>query len=130
MNFSFSFKHMEVSPYLLKYSKKKLNEKISKFIPGFFETNISFYTAGKRFGCHVNLCGGGLDYFVSAEAKDMYSAVNSVAIKLERQLRKTKEKRNITRIRHHELEKTNSSVINPYLDNFDLTSQAQAVNQN
>ena len=104
MNFSFSFKHMEVSPYLLKYTKKKVNEKTRKFISGPSETKVSFYTSRKKFGCHVSLAAEGFDYFVSAQQKDMYSAVNAVTIKLESQLRKSKEKRNLNRLRSTSLE--------------------------
>lgn len=92
MHYSFSFKHMEVSAYLEKYARKKIHEKMNKFLTRPREANITFYTSKKEFGCHLYVGGDGFDYFVSASSEDMYAAVNAVVSKLESQLRKRKEK--------------------------------------
>lgn len=83
---------MEVSPYLEKYTRKKVHERVEKFLSRPREARVSFYTSKKDFGCHIHVSGDGYDCFVSAVSTDMYSAVNAVIVKLESQLRKRKER--------------------------------------
>ena len=99
MQYSFSFKHMEVSPYLEKFARKKIQEKMAKYLTKPREAKITFYTSKKQFGCHLYVGGDSFDYFVSASSADMYAAVNLVVAKLETQLRRRKEKLKVARHR-------------------------------
>ena len=92
MHYSFSFKHMDVSPYLEKFARKKIEGRIEKFLTRPTEAKVSFYTSKKDFGCHVYVGGDGIDCFVSAEAPQMHTAVNMVVTKLETQLRRRKNR--------------------------------------
>ena len=92
MNYCFSFKHMEPSSYLEKLTRKKIHERVEKFISRPREARVSFYTSKKDFGCHIHVSGDGYDCFVSAVSSDMRSAVNMVVDKLDAQLRKRKER--------------------------------------
>lgn len=83
---------MDVSPYLQRYTQKKIGDKVDKFLSKPIEAKVSFYAKKKEFGCHVYVEGDGNECFVSASASDMFSAVNAVAVKLESQLRKRKER--------------------------------------
>lgn len=97
MNYSFSFKHMDASEYLEKYTRKKIREKTDKFLHRPREARVSFFTAKKEFGCHIHVTGDGYDCFVSSVSPDMYSAVNAVVVKLESQLRRRKERSRVNR---------------------------------
>ena len=91
MHYSFSFLHMDVSPYLEKYARKKVQEKMNKYLTRPLEAKVTFYNDKKDFGCHLYVGGDSLDFFVSSSSSDMYVAVNMVVAKLENQLRKRKE---------------------------------------
>lgn len=107
MHYSFSFKHMEVSPYLEKFARKKIQEKMSKYLTNPREAKITFYTSKKEFGCHLYVGGDSFDYFVSGSSDDMYAAVHMVVAKLDTQLRRRKEKLKFAvrhRKPHHRLE--------------------------
>ncbi|MCY4380098.1 MAG: ribosome-associated translation inhibitor RaiA [Proteobacteria bacterium] len=110
MQYSFSFKHMEVSPYLEKYARKKIEQKMDKFLSNPREAKISFYTSKKEFGCHLYVGGDSYDYFVSASSPDMYTAVGSVLAKLESQLRRRKDKFKVSRQRGNKARKEVESL--------------------
>lgn len=99
MHYSFSFKHMEVSPSLEQYARKKIHQRMIKYLTNPREAKITFYTSKKQFGCHLYVGGDSFDYFMSASSADMYTAVNAVVTKLESQLRRRKDKLKVSRHR-------------------------------
>ena len=90
MQIDISFKHMEHSDNLKGYTTEK-SEKFKKFFEGKLHViwNLSIEHDDKIAHCHV--LGRDLDFFSEATTPDFHASIDTVANKIEKQLRKQKE---------------------------------------
>jgi putative sigma-54 modulation protein len=99
MEFRAYFKHMDSSLPLFAYAEKKVSEKVDKFVRNAIEGHITFSienNTDNRVHFHL-VAGGGFKLDISAEHElSMYSAVDLLVDKLEKKLRRHKE-----RLRNH-----------------------------
>ncbi|MBF0440917.1 MAG: ribosome-associated translation inhibitor RaiA [Oligoflexales bacterium] len=93
MQFQFSFKHMETSASLQKYTEEKLRSQIEKFVTKPIEAHVTFSVDNHRHIAHCSLTGGdGFSIEVEHSCEDMYGSVDKLLDKLTVQLKKKKEK--------------------------------------
>lgn len=96
MHFSVTFRHMEASDPLKDYAVEKL-QKLRKYFPDPIQAHVVLSTEKHLHHADVNITlHNGIALKGSETTEDMYSSVDLVIAKLERQVRKYKE-----RIRTH-----------------------------
>lgn len=95
MEFRAYFKHMESSLPLYAYAEKKLGEKIGKYVRDPIEAHVTFSCGGElnnSVSCQV-IAGQGFSLTVEhSDPETLYSCVDILADKLDRRLRRQKEK--------------------------------------
>ena len=86
-----AFKQMNTSDTLSDYMSQK-SERLKKYFNGRIHVswNVSHEKHSKVAHCH--LVGNQMDYFGDAECEDFHEAIDSVIDKIERQIKKHKEK--------------------------------------
>ena len=96
MQFAFTFRHLDHSDALQKFAKEKLLSETEKFEFKPLEAQVTFDQKGDLLTAQCHIFGGGIDLTAEATKDDIYKAVDSMAAKMARQLRKEKGKR-----KHH-----------------------------
>ena len=97
MQIIFSGKHVEVTPALKRYAESKLN-KLDRFFDGVQEIHMVESTTRNQHIVEVTLKANGTLIRAEERSADMYTSIDLVIDKLERQLLRYKE-RFITRTR-------------------------------
>ncbi len=93
MQFQFTFKHMDASVALEDYTRSKLLEKIEKFVTKPIKASVTYAVDRHNHTAHCSFAGGdGFSFEVEHTTKDMYASVDKLALKLEAQLKRQKEK--------------------------------------
>src|SRR3972149_6097211 len=100
MIISVTFRNSEGEAWQREYVEEKL-KKLKKYVDYPVEAHIVLSVEKFRNVAEINLSGNGLNINAKEEEKDMHSAIDNAIVKIERQLKKHKEK-----IRGHK----NSSV--------------------
>jgi putative sigma-54 modulation protein len=97
MQFSCTFRHMDASDAAREYAREKV-ERIKKYFPDPISAHVVMSTErGYRHAADVNIqLHNGLVIKGTETTEDMYSSIDLVMAKIERQVRRYKEK-----IRHH-----------------------------
>ena len=109
MEFRAYFKHMDSSLPLFAYAEKKLSEKVEKFVNNAVEGHITFCVENglNKVQFHL-IAGGGLKIVMGSDDEiSMYSAVDLLVDKLEKKLRRHKEKMQNHKLRPADLELLN-----------------------
>jgi putative sigma-54 modulation protein len=106
MHIAVTFRHMEATDALKEYAREKL-EKIKKYFPDPISAHVVMTTErGYQHNCDVNIqLHNGLTIKGTESTEDMYSSIDLVMAKIERQVRRYKEK-----IRGHKARADLSSI--------------------
>ena len=91
MQVSVTFRNMESRETLRQYAKEKIS-KLKKYLDTPFEANAVLIVEKHRHIADVNLTTNGVNLNAREETADMFSAIDRVVEKLERQVLKYKEK--------------------------------------
>ncbi len=92
MQISVTFRHMEVSNSIRDYAEEKLS-RVKKYIDEPIDAQVVLSVAKKiRHKAEVMLQAKGMTIKGSEETGDMYAAIDNVVDKIERQLKKYREK--------------------------------------
>jgi len=91
MQITTTFRHMESSSALKSYAEEKL-EKIQKYIDEPIAAQVFLTVEKIRHIAEVTITAKGITIKASEETNDMYAAVDAVIDKIERQLRRYKER--------------------------------------
>lgn len=92
MLFRYSFKHMDVSPALKRYSETKLQSVIRKFVTKPIEAHVTFSVDRHLHKVHIALTGGdGFNVQTEHVCEDMYGSLDHAATKLTQQLKRKKD---------------------------------------
>jgi putative sigma-54 modulation protein len=92
MQFSVTFRHMEATEALKEYAKERM-DRIKKYIPDPISCHVVMSTERYNHRVDVNLqLHNGLQVAGHETTEDMYSSLDLVAAKLERQVRRYKGK--------------------------------------
>lgn len=100
MEFRVYFKHMDSSLPLYAYAEKKLGERIGKYSLDPLEAHVTFDVDGDNHRAQCQVSGTGFNVTVEhADPENMYSCIDILADKLDRRLRRQKEKLRSHKIR-------------------------------
>ncbi|MBN2645173.1 MAG: ribosome-associated translation inhibitor RaiA [Desulfuromonadaceae bacterium] len=92
MQIAVTFRHMDSSDPLRTYAEEKL-ARVNKYIEEPIDAQVVLTVEKKiRHNAEVALVAKGITIKASAEAEDMYAALDDVVDKIERQLKRYKEK--------------------------------------
>lgn len=91
MNVTTTFRHMEQSEALKTYAEEKL-ERVTKYIDEPVTAQVYFTVEKIRHIVEIVINGRGITTKASEATSDMYAAVDMVLDKIERQLKRYKEK--------------------------------------
>ncbi|ACD95881.1 ribosome hibernation-promoting factor, HPF/YfiA family [Trichlorobacter lovleyi] len=91
MQVSTTFRHMEQSEALKSYAEEKL-ERVAKYIDEPISAQVYFTVEKIRHIVEIVISGRGITTKASEATNDMYAAVDAVLDKIERQLKRYKEK--------------------------------------
>ncbi len=91
MHTSVTFKNLDPSDHLKSYISEKLN-RFDKFLDSAAEANVVLSVEKHRHTAEVKIIGGKISINGKEETSDMYSAIDSVLDKLEKQIKKSKQK--------------------------------------
>lgn len=91
MKISIAFKNIESEDWFRKYVGERLG-KLSKYLDGPVDVHVVLSVEKFRNVAEINLSDDGLLLFAKEEAKEMVLAIDEAVEKIERQLKKHKEK--------------------------------------
>jgi putative sigma-54 modulation protein len=91
MQTSVTFKNLDPSDHLKSYVNEKL-DKLDKFLDNPAEATVVLSIEKFRHIAEVNIAGDRLNIFGKEETSDMYAAIDMVLDKLEKQIKKNKQK--------------------------------------
>ena len=91
MQTSVTFKNLDPSEHLKAYVSDKL-DRFDKFLDNPAEANVVLAVEKFRHIAEINLSGDKLSIIGKEETNDMYSAIDMVLDKLEKQIKKNKQK--------------------------------------
>jgi putative sigma-54 modulation protein len=91
MQTSVTFKNLDPSDHLKSYVSEKL-DKLDKFLDNPAEATVVLSIEKFRHIAEVNITGDRLNIFGKEETSDMYAAIDMVMDKLEKQIKKSKQK--------------------------------------
>jgi putative sigma-54 modulation protein len=91
MQTSVTFKNLDASEPLRTYVSDKLN-RFDKFLDNPAEANVVLTVEKFRHIAEINIAGDRLNIIGKEETNDMYSAIDMVLDKLEKQIKKNKQK--------------------------------------
>jgi putative sigma-54 modulation protein len=91
MQTSVTFKNVDTSEHLKSYVQEKL-DRLDKFLDNPAEANVVLRVEKFRHIAEVNINGDRLNVIGKEETDDMYSAIDMVLDKLEKQIKKNKQK--------------------------------------
>ena len=94
MQYSVTFRHMEPSDHLKKYAHDKL-ARLEKYLDAVLSADVTFSVDKFRHKAEVVLTSDGLKIKAVEETEDMYSALDLLIGKLEKQLKRHMEKLNV-----------------------------------
>jgi putative sigma-54 modulation protein len=88
---SVTFRHLEATPALRAYAEEKA-AKINKYFGGLNEVNVVLSLEKHRYTAEITLKAGRTTVNAREETSDMYSAIDLVVDKINRQIKKYKDK--------------------------------------
>ena len=91
MQTSVTFKNLDPSEHLKAYVSDKL-DRFDKFLDNPAEANVVLAVEKFRHIAEINIAGDKLNIYGKEETNDMYSAIDMVLDKLEKQIKKSKQK--------------------------------------
>ena len=91
MQITTTFRHMEPSDALKSYAEEKL-ERVKKYIDEPIVAQVFLTVEKIRHMSEVTLTAKGITIKASEETNDMYAAIDAVVDKIERQMRRYKER--------------------------------------
>lgn len=91
MQLSVTFRHMEPSDALKDYARDKIS-RVEKYLDSALEAHVVLSVEKFRHTADVTILSDGLKINGQEQTEDMYSAIDMVVDKLERQLKRLKQK--------------------------------------
>lgn len=91
MQVSVTFKHLEPSDAVRSYAEEKV-KKVNKYVDNAIEANVVLSVQKFRHIAEVNLMANGVPVSGTEETEDMYSSIDKVMDKIEKQLRRHKDR--------------------------------------
>ena len=121
MQTSVTFKNLDPSEHLKNYVSEKLN-RFDKYLYNPGEANVVLSVEKFRHIAEINIIGDRLNINGKEETEDMYSAIDMTLDKLEKQIKKNKQK-----VREHRSGKGRHKEIRNEGASYDETPERQVV---
>ncbi|MFO8070950.1 MAG: ribosome-associated translation inhibitor RaiA [Polyangia bacterium] len=96
MQISMSFRHMEPTDAMKELVEDKVS-RVKKYIQGPVEANVVMSVERYLQACDVTIIAGSDTFKGREETDDMYTSIDKVMDKIERQIEKTKGRRRASR---------------------------------
>ena len=91
MQIQVTFRHVEASEAVKEYAREKVG-KLQKYLDGPMEAGVTLSVEKHRHQAEVNIIASGLKIHGSETTGDLYSAIDLVMDKLEKQIRRYRDK--------------------------------------
>lgn len=91
MEATFTFRKTEATEALRNRANDKLG-KLDKYLPRPVSAHVIFNVEGFRHSVEIAFQSNGVRYFGKGESNDMYTSIDDAVTKIEKQLRKNKER--------------------------------------
>lgn len=91
MQYSVTFRHMEASDHLKEYGREKLM-RLEKYLDAVIDAEVVMTVEKFRHKAEVLITSDGLKIKAEEETEDMYSALDMVVDKLQKQIKRHREK--------------------------------------
>jgi putative sigma-54 modulation protein len=121
MQTSVTFKNLDPSEHLKNYVTEKLN-RFDKYLFNPGEANVVLSVEKFRHIAEINIIGDRLNINGREETEDMYSAIDMTLDKLEKQIKKNKQK-----VREHRAGKGRSKDVRKQGESFEEAPERQVV---
>ena len=95
-----TFRHMEATDAIKNYTEGKL-EKVKKFVQEPLDIHVVFSKERFQYLVEINLSGNGMDIHAEDRNEDLYAAIDLVMDKIEKQLRRLRDKKKNRKTPHH-----------------------------
>jgi len=92
MQVSVTFRHMDATEALRQYAEDKIDKALRKYLRTHFDAHIVLSTEKHQHNCDVTVSVSGHTIKGTERTTDMYSAIDRVGDKIERQVRRYKDK--------------------------------------
>jgi putative sigma-54 modulation protein len=92
MQISMTFRHLEPTDAMKELVEEKV-AKVKKYIQGPFEASVVLSVERYLHACDVTISASGVTYKGREESDDMYTSIDKVMEKIERQIDKSKGRR-------------------------------------
>ncbi len=110
MNFSVTFRHMDATDAIREYAEQKLG-KVSKYLSEPIDLNVVLKVEKHRHIAEVTLSSERKVFNSKEKTEDMYSAIDKAADKLERQVKRAKDRLQSKRASGSKVEKLESAEV-------------------
>jgi len=101
-----TFRHMDSSEALKTYVEEKI-AKVKKYLPDPIDVHVILEVEKIRHKAEITIVTNGITIYADDEEHDMYSAIDLVIDKIERQVKRYKDKITRKKALHHNTEKKN-----------------------
>ncbi len=91
MKVSITFRNLESTEALKSHIEEKVN-RVRKYLQGPVEAQVVLSVEKYLHACDMTISAGGLSFNGREETEDMYTSIDKVLDKVEKQIRKTKER--------------------------------------
>src|SRR5262245_49248556 len=92
MQVSVTFRHMDATEALREYAEEKIEKALRKFLRTPYEAHIVLSTERYQHLCDVTVLVSGHTIKGSEKSEDMYTSIDKVGDKIERQVSRYKDK--------------------------------------
>jgi putative sigma-54 modulation protein len=92
MQVSVTFRHMDATEALRQYAEDKIDRALRKYLRSPFDAHVVLTTERHQHNCDVTVSVSGHTIKGTERTTDMYSAIDRVGDKIERQVRRYKDK--------------------------------------
>ena len=128
MQVSVTFRHMETSDALKTYAEDKIGM-VKKYLPDPIDVHVILEVEKIRHHAEITIVTNGITIYAEEETQDMYSAIDAVIDKIERQVKKYKDKITRKKAAHHSRkEGIKMSVISA--ESFEVDESPKVVKNN
>jgi putative sigma-54 modulation protein len=90
MNISFTFRQMDATEAMKGYATEKIG-RLQKFLRQPMQSQVTLSVQAREHVVEVDITSGGRRYHAHESTEDMYSSIDKVVDKLERQIRADKD---------------------------------------
>jgi len=125
MQITVTFRHMETSPAVKKYAEEKIS-RVKKYLPDVIDAHVILSVEKIRHHAEITIVTNGITIYAEDETSDMYAAIDAVIDKIERQVKKYRDKITRKKALHHNAKEARLRMQIFAPDSFEAQDEAAA----